>query len=95
LTATRAIVIHPADDVAVVVGDVPEGGVVEAQSSAGLRTITATQPIPTGHKIALRDVPSGSPLRKYGEKIGLALQDIRTGDHVHLHNLASDRVRVP
>ena len=90
---TRAIVIHPDDDVAVVVQDVAQGGSVAAESSAGTQQILATQPIPTGHKIALRSIPAGLPVRKYGEKIGHAIQDIHAGDHVHLHNLASDRVK--
>jgi hypothetical protein len=95
LPSFRALVIHPEDDVAVVVEAVPEGATLEAQSSAGVRSLTARQPIPTGHKVALRDLPCGSPIHKYGEKIGLAIQDIRAGDHVHLHNLASDRVKAP
>ena len=27
---------------------------------------------------------------KYGESIGLATKPIRTGEHVHTHNLSSD-----
>ena len=47
-----------------------------------------------GHKIAARAVATGEPVLKYSEKIGLAIQDIAVGDHVHMHNLASDRVKV-
>jgi len=93
LPSIRAIVIDPEDDVAVVVEEVPEGATVEAQSSTGVVTLVAGQTIPTGHKIALRDLPTGAPVHKYGEQIGLARQDISAGDHVHLHNLASDRVK--
>jgi len=89
----RAIAIHPEDDVAVVIEDVPEGAAVEVQCSTGVVQVTSRQAIPAGHKIALRDVPAGNPIHKYAEKIGLAIQDIRAGDHVHLHNLASDRVK--
>ncbi|MBM3501304.1 MAG: hypothetical protein FJX74_21845 [Armatimonadetes bacterium] len=90
----RALVIHPDDDVAVLVEAASAGDTVEAQCGASTVTLTARQAIPTGHKVALRDLAAGSPLRKYGEKIGLALQDIRAGEHVHLHNLAGDRVKV-
>ncbi len=89
MPSIRAIVVHPEDDVAVVVEEAAEGAGVEA----GGLSLTARQAIPAGHKIALRDVPAGAPVRKYGEKIGLAIQPIRAGDHVHLHNLASDRVK--
>jgi altronate hydrolase len=76
--------------VAVVFQDVAEGGTVEVE---GLGVLTAREAIPAGHKIAVRDVPQGQPVRKYGEKIGLALADIQVGDYVHLHNLTSDRVK--
>ncbi len=44
--------------------------------------------IPPGHKVALRVVPKGEPVRKYGQIIGFATQDIQPGQHVHSHNLA-------
>jgi hypothetical protein len=91
---TRAIIIHPDDDVAVVVQDTPAGETVDAESSGDVRHVVANQDIPAAHKIALRDIPMGEPIRKYGEKIGHAIADIRAGDHVHLHNLASDRVKL-
>jgi altronate dehydratase len=91
----RAILIHPEDDVAVVTEDAPEGATVSIQSPDGAASLVARQTIPAGHKIAVRDIRCGSPVRKYGEQIGLAIADIRAGDHVHLHNLASDRVRSP
>ncbi len=47
----------------------------------------ATGEIPQGHKVALRDVAAGQPVRKYGQVIGFATKDIRVGEHVHSHNL--------
>ena len=41
----------------------------------------------TGHKIALRDIEKGSDIIKYGYPIGLATEDIKTGDSVHSHNM--------
>ncbi|MGQ9729983.1 MAG: UxaA family hydrolase [Candidatus Zipacnadales bacterium] len=89
----HAIVIHPNDDVAVVTKDVLQDETVTVQACSGMAKITANQDIPAGHKIALRDLAAGASVLKYGEKIGHALLHIRTGDHVHLHNLASDRVQ--
>ncbi|MEV6868203.1 altronate dehydratase family protein [Streptosporangium subroseum] len=43
--------------------------------------------IPAGHKVAVRAIAEGAPVRKYGEAIGIALRDIAPGSHVHLHNL--------
>lgn len=45
--------------------------------------------VPAGHKIALRDIPKGSAVVKYGYPIGVATADIRAGEFVHTHNLAS------
>ncbi|MFM9107796.1 MAG: UxaA family hydrolase, partial [Chloroflexota bacterium] len=44
--------------------------------------------IPPGHKLAVRPIPRGEPVRKYGQIIGFATQDIEVGQHVHSHNLA-------
>jgi altronate hydrolase len=44
--------------------------------------------IPSGHKIALRAIAAGEPLRRYGQIIGFATQPIAPGDQVHSHNLA-------
>ena len=45
--------------------------------------------VPMGHKIALADIPQGSPVIKYGYPIGTATKDIRAGEFVHTHNLCS------
>ena len=55
------------------------------------RTITKTDltsqdTIPTGHKVAIRQIDSGSPIIKYGQIIGFASKDIQPGEHVHTHN---------
>jgi altronate hydrolase len=44
-------------------------------------------PVPRGHKVALRDIPQGAPVRKYGQVIGAASAPITAGEHVHTHNL--------
>ena len=45
-------------------------------------------PVPVGHKVALKAVPQGAPVMKYGHVIGYATQDIAAGEYVHSHNLA-------
>jgi len=44
--------------------------------------------VPAGHKIAVRDIAQGQPVRRYNQIIGFASQAIRAGEHVHVHNLA-------
>ncbi len=47
--------------------------------------------VPIGHKVALRDVRAGDTAIKYGEDIGKFVQDVRKGQHVHVHNLKTKR----
>ena len=73
--------IHPADNVAVALRDLAPG-----ESVAGL---TVRDTVPAGHKLAVADIPAGTPAVKYGRAIGVARVDIPAGAHVHVHNLAS------
>ena len=52
--------------------------------------VTVCTDIPMGHKFALRDIKKGEAVIKYGYPIGSAACDIRTGEHVHCHNVKSD-----
>ena len=56
-------------------------------------SLTAIEPIASGHKVALRRIAQGEAVIKYGSPIGLATTDIPTGAHVHTHNVASSRGR--
>ncbi|WP_405976095.1 altronate dehydratase family protein [Streptomyces sp. NBC_00988] len=71
------------DDIGLLLGDVPRGTLLELADG----TTPAAEDIAAGHKVALRDIPKGAPVRKYGEVIGVALADIPAGGHVHVHNL--------
>src|SRR5438876_1492125 len=79
----RAIVLKPEDDVAVAKASLEKGAVFED----GATRIEARQDIKPGHKIARRAVGRGRPVRRYGQVIGFATQDIAVGEHVHSHNL--------
>ena len=50
-------------------------------------SITLTEDITMGHKVALRDISEGESVIKYGFPIGQATADIKAGSHVHTHNL--------
>lgn len=91
MEAVGAIVLDPADDVAVLVGRVEAGGAVSLRGAATGRRLPAATLIEAGHKIALRDLPAGSDIRKYGEVIGRLTAAVAAGDHVHVHNLKSLR----
>lgn len=46
--------------------------------------------IPAGHKFALRDIAVGEDVIKYGNPIGHAIHNIRKGEHVDHHNIATN-----
>ena len=43
-----------------------------------------------GHKYARRAIAAGEAVIKYGMPIGHATRDIAAGEHVHVHNLATN-----
>lgn len=82
------LVLRPEDDVAVATRDLVPGDVVAPETGPpGGGTVLVRDAVPRGHKIALRAVPAGAAVRKYGQAIGVATDDVAPGDHVHVHNL--------
>ena len=51
--------------------------------TGGIRTRSA---IGAGHKVAVRRLAAGEPIRKFDQVIGFASETIEAGDHVHVHN---------
>ena len=81
MTETAAplhILMHPADNVAIVANDggLPAGTVF----ASGL---TLREKVPQGHKVALVDIPAGSAVVRYNVPIGYAEKDIAAGSWVH------------
>src|SRR5947208_6771790 len=81
--ADFALRLRETDDVAVIKRPVRAGTELFDDS---LRLIVGRD-IPAGHKLAVKAVPGGAPVRKYGQIIGFAKGDIAMGEHVHTHNL--------
>ena len=71
--------LHPADDVLIARAQLVGGASVEGIAVKGL--------IPAGHKVAVRALNIGQPVRRYNQIIGFASKPIAPGDHVHTHNL--------
>ncbi|MCD8173281.1 MAG: altronate dehydratase family protein [Alistipes sp.] len=78
----KFLIIHPSDNVAVAVA------AMKAGETAG--TVVLREDIPTGHKFAVRDIPGGENVVKYGYPIGHATADIPAGAHVHTHNIKTN-----
>jgi altronate dehydratase small subunit len=87
----KAILLGETDNVATAIDDVPAGSELTVVNGTNELRVVVTDPIPFGHKAALHDIPKGSPVVKYDEDIGTAVVDIRRGQHVHVHNVVSNR----
>jgi (2R)-sulfolactate sulfo-lyase subunit alpha len=81
------------DSVGVAVTDIKQGETAKGRSLQGQAapTVKALMDIPLGHKIALRDFKVGDTVTKYGHDIGKVVAAIKTGEHVHVHNLKTKR----
>ncbi|MBC7240198.1 MAG: UxaA family hydrolase [Chloroflexi bacterium] len=88
----NALRIHPKDTVVVALTDLAPGTEVEIEGGLEPPVVTV-QAIPFGHKVAIVPIKRGEQVIKYGASIGVAVEDIAPGEHVHTHNLKSIRGR--
>jgi altronate hydrolase len=77
--APRTLRLHSVDNVIVAIDEIEAGTVVEG--------ITASRRVPKGHKMAIAAVAPGEPVKKFGQIIGFASQQIGPGQWVHEHNV--------
>jgi altronate dehydratase len=76
----KTIRLHPEDNVDIALADLAAGA-----ESLG---VVLSDRVMRGHKIANQPIPAGVLVRRYGQIIGAATQDIALGAHVHVHNIA-------
>mgnify|MGYP000589595940 CR=1 FL=1 len=81
LSSAATIRLHPDDNVAIALADLPAGTVLP---EIGL---PLPAPVPRGHKVALAPIAEGANVVRYGQIIGAAQAPIGPGEHVHSHNL--------
>jgi altronate hydrolase len=81
-----AIQLRPEDNVAVASRPLAAGLQVQAHNTL----LKLASRVGLGHKLALCDIKKGLAIRKYGQIIGFASEDIAAGAHVHVHNVAAD-----
>ena len=87
----NAMIIDGKDNVAVAIEPIAKGDTVTYLRDGQETSLTALENITIYHKLAIRDIPEGEPVVKYGEHIGVAARDIKAGEHVHEHNVGSHR----
>ena len=78
--------INKLDNVAVALKDLAKGDIVSVNDF----TVTVQEDIPSGHKIALKNIAAGENIIKYSFPIGHADGAIAPGSHVHTHNLKTN-----
>jgi altronate hydrolase len=79
MTMQPTLQLHPSDDVVIARVQLLGGTSVGGVAVRGL--------VPPGHKVAVRDIAAGAPVRRYNQIIGFASRPIAAGEHVHVHNL--------
>lgn len=75
----RYIQIHPKDNVAVALADLPAGEVLHLSG----RDVALREAIPVGHKIALADLKELDQVIKYGYPIGHVLRRVQSGEWIN------------
>jgi altronate dehydratase len=83
--------LHPEEPVAIARRDLAAGESLAGGEplAGGERPLLALEPIPSGHKVALRTLEAGQVVHKYGQAIGATTRRVVAGEHVHDHNLIS------
>ncbi len=89
----QVVVLNDADNVATSLAPLDAQSRVEVELDGQSRTVTVLDPIPFGHKLAIRTLSPGDDVLKYGEVIGRASEAIEPGRWVHVHNVESVRGR--
>ncbi|MEM6440264.1 MAG: altronate dehydratase family protein [Pseudomonadota bacterium] len=72
---SQTVRLSPDDNVVTALRPLEAGVDVEGAETLSL--------IPRGHKIACRPIAKGEPIRKYGQIIGYAAEDLAPGRHLH------------
>jgi len=86
-----AIVFSEKDNVATAVKNLSKGEEVQLNLENKTLKVKLNHDIPFGHKFAVKEINKGSEVFKYGEPIGVATEDIKIGDYVHVHNVSGKR----
>jgi len=86
---TEVIVINERDNVATALKALKAGTEVSVEVQGRIDKIKLLSDIPMGHKFALENMEEGEAVIKYGEPIAQSTAKIARGEHVHVHNVAS------
>jgi len=89
----KAVVLNLKDNVGVALMDLESGTELDLKVNGQMVSVKLAEPITYQHKFSVTRIDSGSKIIKYGEVIGEATQDIKPGQHVHVHNMVGLRAK--
>ncbi|MEY4589570.1 MAG: hypothetical protein RL497_1646 [Pseudomonadota bacterium] len=81
--------LNSQDNIALALDDLVTG---EQVNNTGAAPLTILQPIAKMHKVAVAPIVKGAAIKKYGQVIGFAAENILPGAHVHTHNCSMGAV---
>jgi altronate dehydratase small subunit len=93
LSEFKTLYLSKKDNVAVALSEIPEQSEVKIEIDGLDIQVKILESIRFGHKFAVKAIPPGEDIIKYGEVIGAATVPIEAGEHVHVHNLEGKRGR--
>ncbi len=79
------VYLRPEDNLAVATRRLNRGETIRVSD----REVTVRDSVGMGHKVAVSPIRKGDAVRKYGQIIGFASEDIPVGAHIHLHNVSA------
>ncbi|MGD9853392.1 MAG: UxaA family hydrolase [Planctomycetaceae bacterium] len=83
--ASSFLRLHPDDNI--VIARRQAAAETEWSAGNGSPAVASCEPINLGHKMAITRIVQGQPVRKFGQMIGFATEDIEPGEWIHGHNL--------
>ena len=82
------ILLGRQDNVAVAARPLPKDFTISVPGMA--EPVVTRELIALGHKVAVRTIPAGEPVLKYGQIIGFAARQIDAGQRVPVPNMRAD-----
>jgi hypothetical protein len=88
----KSIILNTNDNIATVLNKIKknEEVIVVFTDNKEFKKVRVKDNIPKGHKISIVNIKRGDAVKKFGETFGLAIEDIKQGEHVHIHNVVSN-----
>ena len=93
MASGKALKLSEKDNVATSLAELDPDTEVTVRWGKEETQIKSREKIPFGFKLALSDIKKGARVIKYGETIGIASQNIKPGQLVHVHNIEGARAR--